>query len=316
MQQILTIVLICTLLTHVQRSAGGDDVMWKQVHHVELDSPEDLEHWQLEGAGEAAVTEQGELRVTNRQEVIDGVETQGSVMWYRRPFWGDVRLEFDCRAEPQSRAILFFNARATGDDRNLFAWERPRALYEDYAFEPRTELYTIGLLRSDEGVLNLRRLGGQIKPEWMEVLAYHPSLFPQRYLTAEEMVAAARAAGVETLPERMDEMRKVTSHEAFREALKPHLARWRQVDASFQEASIVSRYAGRRPVFEDPQHVYRVRVTTLGNNVTVEVDGQTIIDFGETQREPLRGGYFGFRNFRATSAWYSNIRIYERAEQE
>ena len=82
-----------------------------------------------------------------------------------------------------------------------------------------------------------------------------------------------------------------------------------QQDGLFQERSVLHGF--ERPP-RDPDDAVHYVVTVIGNRLTLDVDGKRIFDFVDQLRagEPFRGGYFGFRNFRPTPAWYDNIKVY------
>ena len=100
----VAVVLACSL--------NAADTAWEKVLDERFAASASLRDWVLEGAAAVTVTDAGRLEIRNRRETIQGEVTQGSVLWYRQPFWGDIRIEFTCQADPASRVILFFNARA------------------------------------------------------------------------------------------------------------------------------------------------------------------------------------------------------------
>lgn len=286
---------------------------WKLVCHEDFINPKALDRWHIEGAGELSLTNGNALQITNRLMEIEGVETDQSVAWYRKPVWGDLRVEMECRAEEKSRVIVFFNARAVNEKEDIFSWERPVASYADYAYEPRLELYSMGLLRSDQTGLNLRYLGKDIPREWIEMMPYHPRVHPERYLSETELEQALEQVGIDALPESDGDRREVTGKPEFRELLAEHIGNWSQVNRSFQEASIIAEHSADEPVFSDPDRWYDVIIEVIDNRIKVQVDGQTIIDHKDTPREerPLKGGFLGLRNFRGTTVWYRDLKIYK-----
>ena len=285
---------------------------WVPVVEGSFDSANCLSDWALDGPADVSVTPDGKLRIQHQERIVNGTRTTCSVLWHREPVWGDLRFEFDAKAEPKSRCIFFFSARATGKDPSIFTWPRPIAAYADYAYEPRIELYTLGMLRSDQEMLNLRHLGGaDVKPEWMEIMPYHPMRRPARYLSQETLSQCLHALKLDALPTDGAELRKVVRHPAFRKALAPHLDRYKAVNKSFQEVSIIADHQAETPVFADSAKFHRVVITVRGVKIRVEVNGKTIFDFVDKSRKqsPLKGGYFGFRNFKATEAQYDNLRV-------
>jgi hypothetical protein len=218
-------------------------------------------------------------------------------------------------AEARSRCLFFFNARTTAKDKSVFAWQRPLAVYGDYAYEPRIELYTMGMLRSDQKALNLRHLGGDVDPEWIAVLPHDPYRNPERFLTKEELAKCLKAVGLDALPENWPALRQFVRKPPFKEALAPHLERSKRVNADFQAKSTIANHESPIPVFSDVAAFHHFVVTVRGAHIVVKVDGKTIIDHVDTTREqaPLAGGYFGLRNFVPTEAQYDNLRVYRLA---
>lgn len=306
------LLMLVTVGASAQPSSHG---RWELAVEEDFEDPGSLDDgWHMDGAGEASITEAGQLQIATTRQSVNGTPTQAAVFWHKTPVWGDVRIEVTCRAEPDSRVLLFFNARATDEAEDLFAWKRPRADYADYAYEPRLELHSIGLLRPDQTRLNLRYLGRDIPEAWMNIMPYHPERFPARYLEEQELQAALAALDLDALPDLPAERQALAEREPFAELLAPHVKRWQQVNAAFQEASILANHEADQPVFADPDKWYQVTVQSVGERITVHVDDQLIIDHIDTDRtqRPLRGGHLGFRNFRPTTVWYDNLRIYRR----
>ena len=65
---------------------------------------------------------------------------------------------------------------------------------------------------------------------------------------------------------------------------------------------------------KSPDRMSHYALTVTGARIVLEVDGATVLDVVDEHRKanPLRGGYFGFRNFRPSRAWYDNLRAYRR----
>lgn len=310
--RVWTLVVFCLWMP----SAFADE--WRQVFADNFDDATSLSQWALEGSAEVTIAD-GRLQVANKKAPVEGQSCQESTLWLRQPFWGDWRLELDCSAEPKSRCLVFFCARADNPQRDIFAWKRPLARYADYAYEPQLELYSLGLLRSDEAELNLRHLGGRVPEEWRQVLAFPPQRFPARYLTPDEMKSALASIGRAELPADPTEVGKLMRTGKFRELLAPHLARYEKANVGFQETSIIARHHADTPVFSDATKAYHIVVAVVGNRVTYEVDGRTIIQHTDAPRAaaPLRGGYLAFRNFAVTAAWYDNVRVWlKRADRK
>lgn len=293
-------------------SGRAPEPEWQLVMEEDFDSADCLCDWVLDGAADASVTQDGRLRIQTLDRETDAGRVRCSVLWHSVPVWGDLRLEFDAKAAPKSRCIFFFNARGTGKDRSILTWKRPLAAYADYAYDPRIELYTLGILRSDQTALNMRHLGGQVNPEWAEIMPYHPYRFPARFLTEAELARCLNEAGLDALPADWPQLRSIVTKPQFKQALAPHIERRKRVNAEFQAKSIIASSETDSPVFGDPDEFYRIAITVRGAHIVVEVDGRTLMDFVDAGREqaPLRGGYFGFRDFVPTEAEYDNLRVY------
>ena len=289
---------------------------WREVLSENFESTDALKNWLLDGSADVKVGGH-ELQVTTKEVTIDGVVSSGSVLWCKRPFWGDLKISFKCRAEAGTRAILFFNARANSPQRDIFAWQRPHSTYGDYSYERRLELYSMGILRSDQPTLNLRHLGGDVPEKWIRMMPYPPDQYPQRYLSNSELARALAAAGIESLPADGKEVRRVAGQGKFREFLAPHRKQWSEVNQGFQTASVMIDHEAARPVFADANKTYDVSVIVVGHRIVVNVDGATLLDYEDKPRaqKPLAGGYFGFRNFRPTTTWYSHVRVFQRMEE-
>jgi len=293
----------------------GVSAEWREVFSANFDSTDDLNNWALDGSAAVKISG-GELAITTNEIKIDGVTSSGSVLWCKQPVWGDVKISFRCRAEPGTRAILFFNARANNPQRDIFAWQRSHSTYGDYSYDPRLELYSMGILRSDQPTLNLRHLGGDVPEKWIRMMPYPPDQYPQRYLSSSELALALKTAGLESLPADGKEVRLVAGQGKFREFLAPHRKQWAEVNQGFQNASVMTDHESAQPVFADSNKTYAVTVTVVGHRIVVEVDGATLLDFEDKPRapQPLAGGYFGFRNFRPTTTWYSQVRVYRSGD--
>ena len=294
----------------------GAGEQWQLVLQEDFDSPKCLGEWSLDGPADVSVTPDGKLRIKTEQCEVAGHRARCSVLWHRAPFWGDLRIEFDAKAARKSRCLFLFNARATGPDHSIFAWKRPLAAYADYAYEPRIELYSMGILRSDQKLLNLRHLGGRdVTDEWINCMPYHPMRFPERWLGRDKLVECMKQSGVDGLPSEPKKLRQLLRKPAFKEALAAHVKRYREIWQNFQDVSIVASHEAETPVFGDPERFYHVAVTVRGPKINLKVDGATIIEFLDTAREkaPLAGGYLGFRNFVPTEAQYDSLRVYRRA---
>jgi len=140
-------------------AAVGADPQWQLVGSEKFDEPGALGEWRLDGSAEVSVTKDGKLLVATQVSEFRGRRCRASVLWHKHRLEGDVRIEFDAKAEAKSRCIVFFNAQPHGGLKSVLDWRRPLAEYRDYATEERLELYSLGILRSDQKALNLRHLG-------------------------------------------------------------------------------------------------------------------------------------------------------------
>ena len=309
-------IIAFTIVVVAASALDAADDQWVLSLREDFDSPACLTEWSLDGPADVSVTADGKLRIKTEQRDVGGEQARCSVLWRRQPIWGDLRFEFDCQADPKSRCLFFFNARGNGADRGIFTWERPLAAYGDYAYEPRMELYTMGMLRSDQTLLNLRRLGGSaLKPEWCQTMPYNPVRFPERWLSQEELTRCLATAGIESLPDDPRERAQLMRKPPFKAALAPHLPRYKQIWQDFQDVSIIASHKGDKPAFADPDKFHHMVVTVRGIRVTVEVNGETLVDFEDKTRPggAMAGGYFGLRNFVPTAAQYDNLRVYRLA---
>ncbi len=310
MSPFATTLVIALALAATLRAAGEQGEL---VLREDFDSPASLSNWSLDGLADVSVTPEGKLRIKTEKREVRGQITRCSVLWCKQPVWGDLRIEFDCKAEPKSRCLFFFSARTTEADRSVFAWPRPRAEYGDYAYEPRIELYSMGILRSDQTELNLRHLGGSdVTQEFIDRMPYHPLHFPDRWLTTAQLAECMKAAKIAALPDDPRELAQLMRRPPFKQAIDPHVARYKEIWQRFQDVSVLARHHADRPVFGDAEKWYHVAVTVRGARVVVQVDGQTILDHLDSRRAkaPLAGGYFAFRNFVPTEAQYDNVRVY------
>jgi len=255
-------VLIFLLLLSPPLFARDSAPQWELVFNEDFSQPSALDSWKLDGAAKVSITPDGMLLIETIEKEINGEKTHCSVLWYSQPFRGDLRFVFDGKAEPSSRCIFFFNAQPRRHE-SIFDWSRPLARYGDYAWDDRIELYTLGILRSDQTIVNLRHLGDALIERWKKL---------------------------DTLPKRHPERKRI-----YRE---------------FQEKTILASYTSP---FDDPDKVYHFDLRVVGNRISLAVDGKQMFDIVDSERagKPLRGGYFGFRNFKPTRAWYDNLRVYK-----
>lgn len=63
--------------------------------------------------------------------------------------------------------------------------------------------------------------------------------------------------------------------------------------------------------FHENDTWYTIELTAIGNHIQVSVNGSPVMDYLDTPHAnaPLRGGYFGFRNFALTKTWCRALRV-------
>ena len=143
------------------RVSRTEEGAWELALEEDFSKPSALDNWKLDGAAQVSVTKDGKLLIATQRKEIEGKGCRASVLWLKKPVEGDIRIEFDAKADPKSRCILFYNARPAEGHKTIFDWARPQAKYSDYATDERIQLYTFSILRSDQKKLNVRRLGGR-----------------------------------------------------------------------------------------------------------------------------------------------------------
>ena len=246
-------------------SALGDKT-WDPVLEEDFSDVQTLEQWKLDGAADVSITEQGELLIQTQKKEMGGILSTRSALWYREPFWGDLRFEFDARGDPRSSRIFFFNAQPLKGHQSIFEWERPLSAYVDYTGDERLQMYTLGMLRYTEEKVNLRFVGGPL---------------------------AGFVKNGGSLP-------NTNNTDPDKQG--------RFAD-DFGEQTIFFSY---RSPFKELERNYHFDLQAIGHRLTLRVDGREIFDFEDKAREenPLRGGYFAFRNFATTRNWFTNLRVY------
>lgn len=240
-------------------------VHWQPALACAFDSPAALDAWKLEGAADVSVTPDRELLIANVKRKIGPQEVIRSTLWHCQPVWGDLKFELEVKGEPRNGNIFFFNAQPLQGAKSIFDWERPLSNYVDYTGDPRLQMYTLGMLRYGEDVINVRYLGG----------------------TNAGLVDLAKADPGKGDPDHQGLMSKeFTQKTIFHSAPSP---------------------------FQDPTRYYRIELTAVGNRLTVAVDGRPVIDYLDQDRSanPLRGGFFGFRNFALTRTWCRSLRLWQ-----
>ena len=250
---------------------------WELAMSEDFSKPAALKNWVLDGSAKLSVTKDGKLLVDTVRTKVDGKLARASVLWFHKPFQGDLRFEFDAKAAPKSRCIFFYNAEPREGMKSLFQWQRPLAVYDNYAGDPRVILYTLGTLRSDQKEVNLRILGAQ------------PGL--DTYLKSRACWKKFQESGRKDRALRLE---------------------FRRLNKLFQDESIFA--SAPSPYYGKPDKFFHFDVRVIGARTIVYVDGKKHIDVVDKGRvkDPLRGGFFAFRNFRATKAWYDNVKVYRR----
>ena len=235
---------------------------WDPILIEDFTSDDALKAWRHEGNARIEITPERELFIEVGDQRADGAACPWSTLWHAEPIWGDLRYVIRARGEQQGMRLFFFNAQALSDSKSIFEWERDLPSWGTYVAEPRSILYTIGLLRfADE--LNLRCIGGPLVPAFNDMLA-----------------AEAGSAEKERLLHAYRE-KEVLSH-------------------------IPTPYG-------DPDKPYTIDIRVVGHRLRVLIDDELIIDVDDELRRdaPLRGGYFGLRNFEAgTRTWYDRIEVH------
>jgi len=130
--------------------------VWQLVFQEEFSDASYKDDWQLDGKAELT------LKTEGKAGYLEIATKKRSVLWLKRHFGGDIRVVFRARGQTKNRSIFYFNARPTPDSgfKTVFDWPRPDADMKRYAGTNIVELYTVGMLRDDQDVCNLRYLGG------------------------------------------------------------------------------------------------------------------------------------------------------------
>ena len=165
----LTVVTGCValgVLHAIVPTASGSEGpdAWALVYTEDFSDDSWRNAWRLDGYAELSTEAEGPTGYLRIQTLPSPVNTRdkASVLWLGRRFDGDLRIEFRARGEAGNRALFYFNANpgASSGYRGLFDWARPDAKMLRYAGTGLMELYSVGILRNDQAVCNLRYLGG------------------------------------------------------------------------------------------------------------------------------------------------------------
>ena len=143
-------------------SASGCST-WEPVLVEDFSSPEALKAWRLDGVADLSIEREGDtdfMRIVTQP--YPGKKRGQSTLWHADPVDGEsLRFVFRMRGDKKNRSLFFFNARPLREgDGTIFDWPRDDAQYRQYAGCDRMGLYSVGILRYDQDVCNLRHLGG------------------------------------------------------------------------------------------------------------------------------------------------------------
>jgi len=139
---------------------------WRPVLQEDFADDSFRDRWVLEGFADLALERDKDLphiRIATTRNPHEPKNRQ-SVLWCKQRFSGNVRVTFRAKGATANRAILYFNAVPTPESghRTIFDWDRPDAEMIRYAGDSRIAMYTLGMLRDDQNVCNLRYIGGSI----------------------------------------------------------------------------------------------------------------------------------------------------------
>jgi hypothetical protein len=87
-----------------------------------------------------------------------------------------------------------------------------------------------------------------------------------------------------------------------------------QTRAEFTRRTIHHTFASP---YDQPDGYYRIVITAIANRIQVWVDGRPVMDYTDSNHaaDPLRGGYFAFRNFATTKTWCRHLRVWRLSPQ-
>ncbi len=227
-------------------------------------------NWIIEGKPELKVAKNGFLMIKT---------IKPNVIWYKYPFKGDVKVEFDAYVKDiGAKPILFFMA-CPINGKPFFSGSRT-SFYGDYAWDRIMGLYSIGFLRDlrkDNDKSNFRYLGGNIKDQW----------------------------------------RNLTFHSGTKEFSK-HWKSQEEYKKAWNEYEVESKPSGQNDYCTEIGKIYHFSAIKEGNRIKFLVDGKIVHDVEHDSNAtgkfftPPDEGYLGFRNFiRDSEVWIGNIRVYE-----
>lgn len=245
---------------------------WKLLMKSDFNKAGWEKDWIIEGKPELKLESDGFLRVKT---------IKPNVLWYKHPFKGNVKLEFDAYVKDTSaKPIIFFMACPIND--KAFFSNQITSFYGDYAWDRLMGLYSIGILRdlrTDNDKSNFRYLGGNIKDDWRN-LTFH--------------------AGT-------PEFKKYWKSQA-------------QYKKSWNEYERESKPSGAADGCTEVGKIYHFTVIKSGNRIQLLVNGKIIHDVKHDSKAtktffaPPEEGYIGFRNFlKDSEIWIGNIKVYEQS---
>jgi hypothetical protein len=167
----------------------SDPPGWKRVVEQNFPVANEFSRWRLEGSAAVTVTMFRTLNIETRRGHIQGADTSASALWFDEPLTGDVRLEFDARADLEARPSLFFNARPRDGGGSLFDSRRPHAREGDYG--DSLELYALEILRAGQPSVELKHLGGP-KPTTLATASNPFSTDPEKVYHFDVRVSGPR----------------------------------------------------------------------------------------------------------------------------
>jgi hypothetical protein len=228
-------------------------------------------NWIVEGKANLRVDGNGFLRIKT---------IEPNVLWYKYPFTGNVRVEFDAYVkDTNAKPIVFFMAHPVNG--KPFFSEQRTSFYGDYAWDRIMGLYSIGILRdlrTDNDKSNFRYLGGNIKDEWRNLTFYAGTPDFKKYWKSQKLYKKS----------------------------------WNEYENGSKPSAVADGCT-------EVGKIYHFTLQKTGNRIQLLTDGKTIHDVkhdvSATKRffAPPGEGYFGIRNFIPNSeVWIGNIKVFEQ----
>lgn len=149
---------------------------WELVFQENFSDYSFRQRWKLEGFAEEEIVKDNSadfLKITTKYSEINHDNKQ-SVLWCRERFTGDLRFEFRAKGGPGNRSIFYFNANPTSNSGfgSIFGWHRPDAQMLRYAGSDSIEMYSVGILRDNQELCNLRYIGGTTAPAYRDPIMH------------------------------------------------------------------------------------------------------------------------------------------------